>query len=131
MPACSVWVFRSGRRYEVGIALPPPLGCEEIVVPASPAVRVTTADRRANVIDSALTFLCIEKLTHMLEDVVFLVSQYPALGRSLRVASLGLLVGNAKMLRDSQEVTLGHFDAIITATIGRTLRTVVHHRQRT
>ena len=76
-------VIVSGRRYEVGIVLPPPLGCEEIIVPASLAVGVTAAHRRANLIDSALAFLCIEKLTDVLENVVLLVSQYPALGRSL------------------------------------------------
>lgn len=83
MSACSVWFLVSGRRYEVGIVLTPPLGGEEIIVPASPAVWVTAADRRANLIDSALAFFCIEKLADVLEDVVLLVSQYPALGRSL------------------------------------------------
>ena len=84
--------FVSGKRYELGIALPPPLGCEKVIVPAARAIGIASAEPGARVIDCALAFLCVEKLTDFPEDMVLLMSKYDANGRSLCVPPLRLLV---------------------------------------
>jgi hypothetical protein len=93
--------FISGKRYELGVALSPPLGCEKVIVPAARGVGIASAEPRSRVIDCALAFLCVEKLTDFPEDVVLLMTKYEANGRSLCVPPLRLLVRNTKVVRDS------------------------------
>jgi hypothetical protein len=93
--------FISGKRYKLRITLPPPLGCEKVIIPAARAVGIASADPRTRVIDCALAFLGVKKLTDFPEDVILLMSKNSAHGRSFCVSPLCLLVGNTKVIRDS------------------------------
>ena len=106
---------------ELRVALSTPLRCQKVVVSATLALGIASAYRRSGVVDRALAELRVEKLTYLPENVVLLVSKDLTHRGSLCVAPLGLLVRNAEVIRDSQQVALGYFDAIITATIGGTL----------
>lgn len=93
--------FISGKRYELGIALSPALGCEKVVISAALAVGVASADRRAGIIYCALTLLCVQKRANLPEDVILLMSEYATNGGRLCVAALRLLVRNAEVVRDT------------------------------
>jgi hypothetical protein len=117
----------SGKRYEVGVALSPPLGCEKVIVAAAEAIGILSADRGTRVIDRALAFFCVKKLTDFSEDMILLMAQDSTHRRSLCIPLLSLVVRNGEVFRDSQQVALGYLNAIITTTVSRTLRTVVQH----
>ena len=114
-------VLVSGRRYELGVVLSPPLGCKKVIVAAARAFRIAAAHRRTGVIDRALPLLRVKKHADFPEDIVLLMPEYSANGGGLRITTLGLLVRNAKVIRYSKQVALGYLDAIITATIRRAL----------
>ena len=99
--ADGIVAFISGKRYELGIALSPALGCEKVVIPAALAIGIASADRRASIIDCALTLLCVEKRTNLPEDVVLLMSEYATNGGGLGVPPLCLLVRNTKVICDT------------------------------
>ena len=58
------------------------------------------------------------------------MAKHAAYGRILGISFLGLLVRDAEVARDSQNVALTNFDFIIAAAICRTLRAIEHHPQR-
>lgn len=81
-------------------------------------------------IDGAPALFGIQKLTHFLEDVVFLMAEYWAVRRFLGVAPLGLVVRNTEVIRYAQQIAFGYIDAIIAAAISGALVAVVQHPQR-
>jgi hypothetical protein len=81
------------------------------------------------VIDGAPAFFGIQKLTHLLEDVVLLMAKYSAVRRFLGVAALGLFVGNTEVIGYAQQIAFGHIDAIVAATVSGALVAVVQHPQ--
>ena len=93
--------FISGKRYELGIALSPALGCQKVVIPAALAVGIASADRRAGIIYCALTLLWVQKRANLPEDVVLLMSEYATHGGGLCVSPLCLLVRNTKVICDT------------------------------
>ena len=119
--------FTSGGRNEFGITLSPPFRRKKIVVSTFFRIRIFAANRRTGLINGALTFLLIEKLADLTEDMVLLVSQHESIRRCFGVFPLCLFIRDTEVLCYAQEVALGHFDSIVTAAIGRTLGTVVHH----
>jgi len=96
-----LWHSISGKRDELGIALSSALGCEKVVIPAALAIGIASADRRASIIDCALTLICVEKRTNLPEDVVLLMSEYATHGGGLGVPPLCLLVRNTKVICDT------------------------------
>jgi hypothetical protein len=121
----------SGARYELLVALPSPLGSKKIIVTAAQAVGILSADRGARVIDTTATCFGIKKLTDCFEDVVLLMAKDAAGGRILGVSLFRLVVRDAEVTRDPQDVPLRNLDSFVAAAIRRTLRAVEQHSQRT
>ena len=118
-------------RDKLRVVLATPFGREKIIVAATQAIGILPANRGARFIDRAATRLCVEKLADFFEDVVLLMAKNGAVNRRLCVTPFRLLVRNAKVLCNSKKVAPGYIYSIIAATIGRALRAIEQHPQRT
>jgi hypothetical protein len=93
-------------------------------------VGIVAANGRTCIVDPTLARFLIEKLAHPFEHVVRFVSKYAADRRRLGIALFRLSVRDMKVTGDSKEIAFGHFDSIVTATVCRTLGTVVEDSKR-
>jgi hypothetical protein len=72
----------------------------------------------------------IEKFAYAFVDMILTVAKDAIAPGEFGVALLGLLVRQAKVIRDSKQVSFGHVDPIVAAAVGRALRAVVQNAQR-
>lgn len=120
---------RLSGRDKLRVVMATPFGREKIIIAATQAGGILSANGRARFIDRASPRFCVEKLADFFEDVVLLMPKNGAVNRRLCVPPFRLLVRNAKVFCNSKKVAPGYIDSIIAATKGWALRAVKQHPQ--
>jgi hypothetical protein len=129
-PECPCAHGAALRRWdEILIALMFAFEFDEAVIPTGRAVGIIATHLRTAFVNRATTIVLIEEHTHRLIDVVFAMTQH-ANRFAFVLDCFGELLarfvdGDAMMLRQPHNVTRLRFDVVVTATVPRTLTTVV------
>jgi len=80
-------------------------------------------------INGTSSFDGIEELADVFVNVILLVTQHERAPSDLRVPSFGLLVRHAKVIRQSEQISLAYLYPIVAAAVGRALVAIVKNAQ--